>query len=72
MGTGRLCGNPQKRWNTQFADSAGAVSYGPGLLSTDLAAVPGATLLYQWWYRDVADPCDGGFNFSNGLSVSWH
>jgi hypothetical protein len=70
-GNGLLCINPQRRWDPLSADVQGALSYGPGLMSTDPAAVPGATVLYQWWYRDVADPCGGGFNYSNAWSETW-
>jgi hypothetical protein len=70
-GNGLLCIGSQKRFNVQVADANGIVTYGPGLLSGDAAAMPGSTLLYQWWYRDVANPCGGGFNFSNAWSVSW-
>ncbi len=71
VGNGLLCASPQKRWFVQFADSSGGVVYGPGLLGTDPAATPGATLLYQWWFRDNADSCGGGFNFSNAWSTTW-
>lgn len=71
VGNGLLCVSPQKRWFVQSSDSLGNVVYGPGLFSTDPAAAPGATLLYQWWYRDNSDPCGNGFNFSNGWSTTW-
>jgi len=71
LGNGLLCFTSQKRWSVQFADAGGAATYGPGLFSTHPDAVPGATLLYQWWYRDTADPCGGGFNLSNAWSATW-
>jgi hypothetical protein len=70
-GNGLLCINPQRRWDPQPANLHGGLSYGPGLMSTDPAAVPGATVLYQWWYRDVLDPCGGAFNYSNAWSETW-
>ena len=70
-GNGLLCLSSEKRWFVQSADASGAVSYGPGLFSTHPAAIPGATLFYQWWYRDGADLYGGGFNFSNAWAVTW-
>jgi hypothetical protein len=71
LGNGLLCFTSQNRWSVQFADSSGSAAYGNGLLSSHPAAQPGATLLYQWWYRDAANSCGNGFNFSNGMSVTW-
>ena len=32
----------------------------------------GVPARYQWWYRDPLNTCSGqGFNFSNGVSVTW-
>ena len=71
VGNGLFCIGSQRRWSVLVADDTGQASYGPALLGSDPAAVPGATLLYQWWYRDNADPCGGGFNFSNAWSATW-
>lgn len=71
VGNGLLCFGAQKRWSVQVADGSGATSHGPGVFGAHPAAVPGATLLYQWWYRDVADTCGGGFNFSNAWATTW-
>lgn len=38
----------------------GASSYGAGVNAN-----------YQFWYRDPAGPCGGGFNFSNALAITW-
>jgi hypothetical protein len=36
------------------------------------SAVPaGATRYYQVLYRDVAGPCQSGFNLSNGWQTTW-
>ena len=71
LGNGLLCINTQRRWTPKSANAFGGVSYGPGLLGTDPAAVPGATLFYQWWFRDVLAPCGGGFNFSTAWCETW-
>ena len=71
VGNGLLCLNTHKRWFVQAANAGGGVAYGPALLGTHAAATPGATLVYQWWYRDDADPCGGGFNFSNAWALTW-
>ncbi len=34
-------------------------------------ALQGQTTNYQYWFRDIADPCGGGFNLSNGYSQPW-
>ena len=74
-GNGLLCTSPDLRSQVILSDAGGAVAM------TDwrgqlFGAHPGAanefgTTYYQWWYRDVADPCNAGFNFSNGWSVDW-
>ncbi len=71
LGNGLLCLVPQRQWPVRTGDNSGSVTYGPGLLSMDPSVFPGATVLYQWWYRDTANTCGNGFNYSNGLSVTW-
>jgi hypothetical protein len=71
LGNGLICVAPQRRWDVQFADDNGGVIYGPGVLADDPAVSAGAILHYQWWYRDAADTCGGGFNFSNAYTVIW-
>jgi hypothetical protein len=71
VGNGILCFPSQKRWSVQFGDLDGTVSYGPNLLGSSASAVPGATLFYQWWYRDPSGVCGAGFNFSSAYSVVW-
>ncbi len=31
----------------------------------------GQTKRYQLWFRDTAGPCGSGFNFTNGLEITW-
>ena len=71
VGNGLLCSQSQKRWPTMVSDATGAAAYGPDQFGSHHHAVPGATLFYQWWYRDPSDPCGGGFNFSNAVAVTW-
>ncbi len=71
LGNGLLCFNSQKRWSVQGTSSSGAVTYGPNLFSHHPAATPGATVFYQWLFRDPADPCGGVFNLSNAWSTTW-
>jgi len=71
LGDGLLCVSPTQRFDVQAASGSGTTQYGPALFSTGLGVESGATFLYQWWYRDVANPCGGGFNFSNAWSVTW-
>ena len=49
---------------TEFkpGQSFGATSYGTGTATN-----------YQFWYRDTANTCNGGgFNFTNGWTVTWN
>ncbi len=32
---------------------------------------PGDVKRYQLWFRDTAGPCGSGFNFTNGIEVTW-
>jgi len=71
LGDGLLCLAPERRFGVRFADASGRVLIDPGLAVEDAAAAPGATLRYQWWYRDPGGDCGGGFNLSNALIVRW-
>lgn len=75
VGNGTLCvGQRVFRLNTPFpADGAGAASLPLDFNAAPLAAGPGAvepgtTWNFQWIYRDTVG---AGFNFSNGLWVSF-
>lgn len=70
-GDGLLCaGGSLQRFELVFTDAAGAAA-----TSVDIAATTGVqsgeTRYVQYWFRDPAGPCGGGFNFTNGLQVFW-
>lgn len=68
LGEGLLCTTVTKRYSVQVASSLGALS----LDGLSASATPGATINYQLWYRDSQSSCGlGGFNFSNGWTVTW-
>jgi hypothetical protein len=65
------------RLGIQTADAFGVITRGPGLVaqSQGLAGAghisAGQTWNLQYWYRDLAGPCMGGFNLTNGLQVTF-
>lgn len=77
FGNGLQCVGPTTyRMLIRFADGAGAVSYGPGIvgLSNGLGGAAiiesGYTWNFQAWYRDSSSFCTfSGFNLTNGLSI---
>lgn len=71
FGNGLLCVDANTRWDIQVTDASGSVTYGPDYFGAHPAAALGDELYYQWWYHDGADPCGGGFNFSNAWRTSW-
>jgi hypothetical protein len=87
FGNGLLCAGAgdygQFRFPAQPAQSSGffglgAFRFGPGIAghSTQhfgpLGTIqPGSTWRFQAWYRDVQNPCGGGFNTSNATSVTF-
>jgi len=67
-GDGLLCAaGATIRYGVNSTDASGAVSQGGFAIN----ASAGQTLNYQYWFRDTGNTCGGGFNFSNGWSVSW-
>jgi len=67
-GDGLLCSNSSLRYAVNGTDANGNVSQS----GFGANAMSGQTLNYQYWYRDTGNPCGaGGFNFSNGWSVTW-
>lgn len=85
FGNGLLCagsgGYGQFRFPAQPALSSGfygAFRFGPGIAAHSqqffggLGVIqPGSTWRFQAWFRDVQNPCGGGFNTSNATSVTF-
>jgi len=86
FGNGLLCagsgGYGQHRFPAQPAllatTSHGAFRFGPGIAAHSaqffgaLGTIqPGSTWRFQAWFRDVQNPCGGGFNTSNATSVTF-
>ena len=66
-GDGVLCSNATKRFGVNSLDANGAATQsGFGAFATG-----GGSLNYQYWFRDPANACGGGFNFSGGWVVTW-
>ena len=79
QGNNQLAGNPAGdgllctagstvRYEVNPLDASGATSQG-GFGDN---ASAGATRNYQYWFRDTGNTCGGGFNFTNGYSVTWN
>ena len=80
FGDGQLCVTGSARGVFRFpvqpVDSLGLIQYGPGLIahaSVNFGVAgqiaPGDTWYFQYWYRDLAGPCGGGFNLTNAFGV---
>lgn len=67
VGDGLLCTVPQMRYSVNATDASGTASQS----GFGANAMPGQTVNYQYWFRDPANPCGGGFNFTNGWSSTW-
>lgn len=71
FGDGLLCaGNGIKRLELVFATPGGSATSTVSI-STVGAVNAGDLRFYQYWFRDVAGPCNSGFNTTNGVSVQW-
>jgi len=71
VGDGLLCSaGSSQRFELVFSDPNGNAT-----TSVDIPAAtglqPGDQRYYQYWFRDTAGACGGGFNFTNGLQVTW-
>ena len=67
-GDGLLCtAGGTIRYDVNALDASGAASQG----GFGVNATVGSTLNYQYWFRDPANTCGGGFNFTNGWSQPW-
>jgi hypothetical protein len=65
------------RLGVQHAGASGVVMRGPGLIG-QTHGLPsagqiqtGQTWNFQYWYRDLAGPCQSLFNLTNGLQVTF-
>jgi hypothetical protein len=69
VGDGLLCTSGGTiRYSVTPLDATGAASR----TGFGINASAGATLNYQYWFRDTGNACGGGFNFSNGWSQTWN
>ncbi len=67
----RCAGGDVRRLQVRFANGSG-VSSTTANIAVGGAVSAGQTKRYQIWYRDPAgSPCGSGFNFSNGLEITW-
>jgi len=67
VGDGILCSLSQKRYPVNMLDINGEAMQG----GFGQHASPAQTLNYQYWFRDPANACGGGFNFSGAWNVTW-
>ncbi len=68
-GDGLLCtAGGTIRYSVNPLDATGATSQG----GFGVNATSGSTKNYQYWFRDTANACGGGFNFTNGWSQPWN
>lgn len=71
FGDGMVCvGGQAVRLGTAFADGAGIAVLPPPHVAAGGWTV-GATRYFQARYRDSTGPCASGFNYSNGLAVTF-
>jgi hypothetical protein len=79
FGDGLRCvGGPLFRFQMAGTGSTGTMDLGPeiGAWSQTRFALPGqllpgSTWSFQGWFRDLAGPCSGSFNFSNAVAVAF-
>ncbi len=67
VGDGILCAGPTLRFGVNILDGAGSTNQASFGASTSV----GMDMKYQYWFRDTANTCGGGFNFSNAWEVTW-
>ena len=75
FGDGFLClgGSVNRILKPQVASAQGGVQLALDLQAPPLAgaAVPGATLDFQYWYRDPGGPLGSGFNLSDARAIAF-
>ncbi|MDP6409374.1 MAG: hypothetical protein QGI46_08360 [Planctomycetota bacterium] len=66
------------RFGVRSSGTFGELVEGPGIVAHSATHFPpsgrivaGATWHFQAWFRDPAGPCGGGFNLSNGVTVTF-
>jgi hypothetical protein len=68
-GDGLLCtAGGTIRYSVNPLDATGATSQ----TGFGANAGTGLTRNYQYWFRDTGNACGGGFNFTNGWTVTWN
>jgi plastocyanin len=67
----RCAGGQVVRLEVAFSDPVGNAGTSVSVAGAG-GASPGQTLRYQFWYRDPAGGCGGGFNTTNGVEVAWN
>ena len=68
LGEGILCTSVDRRFGVQQTNGLGVVS----MTDLEVHATPGASLNYQFWFRDPIGICGpSGFNFTNAWNVIW-
>jgi len=74
-GEGLLCATGQVALSKVQFTSSGSTTFSefrPGVSFGASSYGAGASTNYQFWYRDTANTCNGGgFNFTNGWTVTW-
>jgi hypothetical protein len=74
----RCVGTPNYRFPLLNSGTAGAMTFGPGLIAHSMTAFPltghidaGESWYFQCWYRDGPGPCGTGSNLSNVVRVDF-
>ena len=65
----RCVGQNVQRFPIRNSGASGV--FGETNIASFTGAVPGTTSFFQGWFRDLAGPCSGSFNFSNAVSVAF-
>jgi hypothetical protein len=73
VGDGLICGGGSSLRSQVQTTSAGATTYTDfnGALFGAVSIGVGVPTNYQFWYRDTANACGGGFNFTNAWTTTW-
>ena len=66
----RCAGGSIRRLGVRTSNGTGTATWGPGLIGSGSWS-SGDLRNFQVWYRDPAGPCNGTFNLSNGLEITF-